>query len=89
MLIPVSISLGKVPKLPNGKHVLSGDVDIYILNGNKHRDKEPAEINRRTGYKAWYRNGVLHRDVGPALINPENKYIEFWKNGKFLRRENL
>ena len=89
MLIPVSISIGKSPKLPNGKIALTGDVDIYIYDGKKHRQGGPAEINRRTGYQAWFKHGLLHRDSGPALIDPIKKHREYWNNGKFIRRENL
>jgi hypothetical protein len=87
--IPVNFNIGKVPKLPNGKNILSGDIELYIYDGKKHREKGPAEIHRRTGYEAWYWHGRLHRDGGPALIDPKNKHIEFWKNGTFLRREKL
>ncbi len=89
MLIPVSISLGQVPKLPNGKINASGDVTIYIFDGKKHRVGGPAEINRRTGYEAWFKHGVLHRANGPAVVDPEKKIKEFWNNGNFIRRENL
>lgn len=89
MMIPVSINLGSVPKLPNGKNSLSGDVDVYIRDGKKHRSSGPAEINRRTGYEAWFKNGMLHRKYKPAVIDPEKKIKEYWENGKFLRRETL
>lgn len=89
MLIPVSFSIGRVPKLPNGKNSLSGDVDVYIVDGKKHRVGGPAEINRRTGYEAWFEKGVLHRKGGPALVDPEKKIKEFWNKGKFVRRETL
>ena len=76
-------------KLPNGKQALTGDTDVYIFDGKKHRQGGPAEINRRTGYEAWFKHGLLHRVGGPALIDPIHKYKEFWENGKLLRRENL
>ena len=76
-------------KLPNGKQALTGDIDVYIFDGKKHRQGGPAEINRRTGYEAWFKHGLLHRVGGPALIDPIHKYKEFWENGKLLRRENL
>ena len=78
----MSISLGRVPKLPNGKHVLSGGTNIYIYDGKKHRERGPAEENKRTGYKAWYRHGLLHKEDGPAVIT--TKYLEYWEDGKFI-----
>jgi hypothetical protein len=89
MLIPVNFSIGRVPKLPNGRHMLSGDVEIYILNGKKHRVGGPAEINHRTGYKAWFNNGVLHCADGPAVIDPVKKIKEFWNKGKYIKNETL
>jgi hypothetical protein len=86
MFVPLSISLGKVPKLPNGMHVLSGDVQIYVRNGQKHRENGPAEINLRTGYKAWFRNGVKDRKGLPAVVYPDGT-VEYWEKGKLLRRE--
>ena len=86
MFVPLSISLGKVPKLPNGRHVLSGSVQIYIKDGQKHREKGPAEINNKAGYQAWFCKGQKHRKGGPAVIY-QNGTVEYWENGKFLRRE--
>jgi len=89
LLIPVDMNIGKMQKMSNGRQTLAGGTDIYIYDGNKHRQGGPAEINRRTGYRAWFNHGVLHRVGGPALIDPKNKYKEYWENGKFLRREPL
>jgi hypothetical protein len=89
LLIPIGMNIGKMQKMPNGKNALSGDVDVFIFDGKKHRQGGPAEINRRTGYEAWFKHGVLHREKGPALIDPTNKYKEYWINGKFIRRESL
>ncbi len=88
MLVPVITNIGKVPKLSNGRHLLSGNVQIYIYNGKKHREKGPAEIHPN-GYKVWYKHGIKHRTEGPAVENPVNKYREYWENGKFIRRESL
>ena len=87
MYVPLSISMGKVPRLPNGRHILSGNVQIYIKDGQKHREYGPAEINAKTGYQAWFRNGVRHRKGKPAVIDPKNGTVEYWENGIFLRRE--
>jgi hypothetical protein len=87
MYVPLSISLGKVPKIANGMHVLSGGVQIYVKDGQKHRENGPAEINTRTGYQAWFKNGRKHRKGAPAVIDPKNGTVEFWDNGKLLRRE--
>lgn len=76
-------------KLSNGRHLLSGDVYLYIYNGKKHRERGPAEINNRTGYKAWYKNGFLHNKRGPAVIDPIKGCKEYWEEGKLLRRENI
>lgn len=84
MFVPVSISLGRVPKLPNGRHILSGGVQIYVLNGAKHRENGPAEV-RPDGYKAWFKKGLRHRDGGPAVIYPDGTQ-EYWSKGKLLRR---
>jgi hypothetical protein len=89
LLIPVGMNIGKMQKMPNGRQALSGDVDVYIYDGKKHRQGGPAEINRRTGYEAWFKHGLLHRAHGPALIDPEKNIKEFWINGKLIRRENL
>lgn len=89
MLVSVAINIGKIDKLPNGRNDLSGGVSIYIYDGKKHRQGGPAEINTRTGYRAWFKHGLLHRVSGPALINPVEKYKEFWEKGILLRREPL
>lgn len=81
MNIPISISLGRVPKLPNGRHVLAGDIQVYIKDGQKHRENGPAEINTRTGYKSWFKNGRRHRIGGPAVIDADGSE-EYWENGK-------
>lgn len=85
--IPLSTSLGRVPRLPNGRHVLSGNKQIYIRDGVKHRENGPAEIHPN-GYKAWFWKGVKHNKKGPAVIHPDGS-LEFWENGKFLRREEV
>jgi hypothetical protein len=87
MFVPVSINLGKVPKIANGMHVLSGGVQIYVINGQKHRENGPAEINTRTGYQAWFNHGKKHRKDAPAVIDPSNGTLEYWENGKLLKRE--
>lgn len=89
MYISVGHNIGKIQKLPNGRNQLSGSVDVYIFNGEKHRQEGPAEINNRTGYKAWFKHGVLHRKRLPAVIDPVKKIQEYWEEGKFLRREDL
>jgi hypothetical protein len=86
MFVPLSISLGKVPKIANGMHVLSGGVQIYVKDGQKHRENGPAEINTRTGYQVWFKNGRKHRKGAPAVIDPSNGSVEYWDNGKFIRR---
>lgn len=86
--IPVSLNLGKVPAIGNGRHVMSGGTVVWLRNGKKHRDSGPAEVNERTKYEAWFRNGLLHRDQGPAVTHP-NGAKEFWKNGKFVRKEDV
>lgn len=85
MYIPVSINLGKIPKLPNGRHVLNGNTQIYIYDGQKHRENGPAEIHR-DGYKAWFRHGLRHRKGKPAVIYPSG-VKEYWEKGKFIKRE--
>jgi hypothetical protein len=89
MFISIGMNIGKMMKLPNGKQALTGDVDVYIFDGKKHRQGGPAEINKRTGYQAWFKHGVLHRVGGPALIDPKNNHKEYWENGKFIRKEFL
>ena len=85
MFVPLSVNLGKVPKLPNGRHIMSGGVQIYIRDGQKHREAGPAEI-RPDGYKAWFKGGVKHREKGPAVIYPDGTK-EYWLKGKLIRRE--
>ena len=88
MFIPVAINLGSVPMLPNGRTLLSGNKEIYVFKGQKHRDNGPAEIHP-DGYEAWFKRGLLHNKKGPAIVNPKEKYKEFWIEGKFIRRENI
>ncbi len=88
MYVPIAVNLGKVPQLPNGKHVLAGGVEIYIKDGQKHRTNGPAEINNRTGYQAWFKNGKKHRKDEPAVTYPDGTK-EYWLEGKFLQREIL
>lgn len=85
MIVPISINLGRVPQLPNGRHVIAGGTQIYILNGQKHRENGPAEIST-TGYKAWFWHGERHRKDGPAVVYADSS-VEYWERGKFLRRE--
>lgn len=86
MFVPLNVNLGKVPRLPNGMHVLSGGIQMYIFNGKKHRENGPAEINTRTGYEAWFQNGLRHRENGPAITHP-NGSKEYWIKGKLRRME--
>jgi len=88
VLIPIQANLGSVPKLGNGRNLLSGNKEIYIFNGQKHRERGPAEIHP-DGYQAWFWKGLRHNKKGPAIINPKENYKEFWINGKFIRRESL
>lgn len=83
--IGAAASLGKVPKVPNGAHMMSGGSRVYIQDGLKHRENGPAEI-RRDGYRAWFWRGVKHRKGKPAVYHPDGT-VEYWENGKFLRRE--
>lgn len=85
----INLNIGRMLKMPNGKHELSGDICIYIYNGKKHRERGPAEINRRTGYKAWFKHGFLHNKKGPAVIDPINNCVEYWIEGRFLKKENI
>jgi len=87
MFVPLSISLGKVPQLPNGRHIMAGNVQVYIKDGQKHRENGPAEI-RPDGYKAWFVDGLRHRENGPAVVYPDNT-MEYWEKGKLLRRESV
>ena len=84
MYIPISMSLGRAPKIPSGRHVLQGGVTIYVKDGQKHRENGPAEINTRTGYKAWFWNGKRHHKGKPAVYNPDGT-VEYWENGKKLK----
>ena len=86
MIIPATMSLGRMPKVSNGRIEMPGDKEIYVYNGKKHRDRGPAETHKRTGYKAWFRHGLLHRVNGPAVINADGSK-EFWENGKLMRKE--
>jgi hypothetical protein len=82
--VPVSVNLGRVPKLQNGKHQISGNVTIYIKDGQKHRHPGPAEVHR-DGYKAWFWMGLRHRKGKPAVIYADGTE-EYWENGKFIKR---
>ena len=83
-MIQVSLSLGINPKLPNGKYVI-GRNTVWIVNGEKHRDRGPAET-RKDGYKAYYNRGKLHREKGPAIIHPNGDH-EYWLDGQLIRIE--
>ena len=85
MFVPVTVTLGKVPCLPNGRHMLSGNVQVYIRNGKKHRDSGPAEIHP-SGYQAWFQNGLRHRVGGPAVTHID-KRKEYWEKGKLIKTE--
>ena len=89
MYIPIGMNIGKMQKLSNGRHALSGDVEVYIFDGKKHREGGPAETNKRTGYRAWFKHGLLHRMGGPAVIDPEHNMEEYWQNGKLIRKESM
>jgi hypothetical protein len=66
-------------------HVLSGNVKIYVMDGQKHREKGPAET-RPDGYQAYFWKGKKHRIGGPAVIYPDGT-VEYWENGKLLRKD--
>jgi len=84
MNIPITMSLGRIPKIPNGRHIMPGGVVIYVKDGDKHRENGPAEINTRTGYKAWFWKGKRHRKDGPAVVHA-NGEVEYWENGKKIK----
>lgn len=84
--IQVSLNLGKVPSIGNGRQVLSGGTVVWFRNGKKHRSAGPAEKNDRSGYEAWFQNGLLHREGGPAVTH-KTGVTEYWKNGKLIRKE--
>jgi hypothetical protein len=83
MVIPISINLGGLLKVPNGMHVISGRVKIYVKDGYMHRTNGPAEI-RPDGYKAWFKKGIRHRIGGPAVIHPDG-HKEYWEEGKLIK----
>lgn len=85
MYVPVTYTTSNVPKLPNGRHILAGNIQIYIRDGKKHRENGPAEVHPN-GYKAWFKNGLRHRDNLPAIVHP-NGVKDFYINGKFIRTE--
>lgn len=84
MFIPLNVNLGKVPKVPNGRHILPGNGEIWIVDGKKHRIVGPAE-KRGDGYEAYFCRGLRHRTNGPAVTYPDGTQ-EFWERGKFIRR---
>ena len=84
LMIPININLGRNYKLPNGMHILSKGVKIYVKDGDMHRTNGPAEIHP-SGYKAWYKNGVKHRDKGRAVVYPDGRE-EYWINGKQVKK---
>lgn len=66
----------------NTEPKMTVDVDgtqHWYLNGQRHREDEPAVICP-DGAQYWYLNGELHRTDGPAVIWPD---IQSWYlNGK-------
>jgi len=83
--VPLSVNLGRVPVVPNGRHQVGDGHFIYIQNGAKHRAKGPAEI-KRNGYKAWFKEGKRHRKGAPAVTHPDGS-TEYWEDGKLIRKE--
>lgn len=84
-MIGVNSSIGSVPKMPNGRHILSGNIITYLKNGQKHRLNGPAEI-WPDGTKIWFQNGLKHRIGGPAVVKPEGRK-EYWEKGELIKRE--
>ena len=77
------MSLGNVPRVANGCHVMSGGVKVYIKDGLKHRLNGPAEINTKKGIEIWFREGKKHRIGGPAVIYANHpEFNEYWVDGK-------
>jgi hypothetical protein len=72
--------------------VLFGDAEIWIREGEIHRDHGPA-IFDSVGNELWYRNGKLHREDGPAVTSDAEhpadlNYGGAWfLNGKFIKQE--
>jgi len=87
MNISVGNNIGGMPKLPNGRHMVSHGTYIYTKNGLKHRENGPAEV-RRDGYQAYYTDGVKDRKGAPAVIRPDG-IVEYWEKGKFIKREKV
>ena len=84
MFVPLSVNLGKVPKVPNGRHVLPGNGEMWIMDGKKSRVVGPA-VRKGDGYEAWFFKGLQHRIGGPAVTYPDGR-TEFWEHGKLIRR---
>lgn len=82
--VGVNITLGNVPTIDNGMHILSGNIKTYFQNGQKHRLRGPAEIHP-DGTKIWFKNGVKHRVGGPAVENSDGTF-EYWENGKLISK---
>lgn len=80
--IRAAYNCGGLPKFDNGMHVMSGGVRIWTRDGEKHREKGPAEV-RPNGYKAWFKKGIRHRKNGPAVIYPDGTE-EYWREGKLI-----
>ena len=78
--VGVSVNLGRLEKIPNGKQVINGSTTIWVRNGKKHRETGPAEVHR-DGYEAWFKDGIPHRLNGPAITHPDGRK-EYWINGK-------
>jgi len=82
-MVPVNINLGSRNIIPNGMHVLTKGIKIYVKDGDKHRINGPAEIHPN-GYQAWFKKGIRHRLGGPAVIYPGGQE-EYWENGKKVK----
>jgi hypothetical protein len=83
--VQVSLNLGKVPAISNGRYELTGGTVVWFRDGKKHRENGPAEKNR-SGYEAWFHRGLLHRDGGPAVTHPTGA-TEYWIKGQLIRKE--
>jgi len=83
----LNISLGNVPKVDNGCHIIKG-AKVYFRDGCKHRPNGPAVIGR-DGTKEYFIKGIRHRGDGkPAVIYPDGR-LEYWENGKLIKNDKV
>jgi len=83
----LNISLGNVPKVDNGCHLIKG-AKVYFRDGCKHRPNGPAVV-QRDGTQEYFIKGIRHRAGDkPAVIYPDGR-LEYWEEGNLIKTDKV